>query len=389
MVIDEYIKLKGKTPLETKLAYLDVVKECRFYGAAIFEIEAPGDLSFNEPVDVAISAAGVQLVQSINREVAMVFACEEISDVQLDENTVSIMIGKPLESSTEVYEFCSDRAEEMVQLIRDYCGIRTAPAKERVYTESDLINLKTDVEAAQLKLVENEIVRVPGPDTFAAEMGQGPDKISDIIFKCEKASSASQTSDKVHFIIKKRLFDEPLKPCGVLVEDDFVRWQVVEDIKNDRYPLKMDDLITMAALTAQIQFGDAILGALENYTEFTTKVIPKRHLSDEMCDKIAAQHLKLVGKKAVECHELFMAVAKAQPLFGYTVFSVLQSYTNQLPRECWLAIGFDGIRILARRSLSIFATHPYADLINYIPAKNNILLVTENRTTLGSKYMSL
>ncbi|KAJ3082906.1 cytochrome c oxidase subunit 1 [Rhizoclosmatium hyalinum] len=151
------------------------------------------------------------------------------------------------------------------------------------------------------------------------------DKISDVIFKCEKASHASQTADKVHFIIKKRLFDEPLKPTDHPVEDEFVRWQVVEDIKNDRYPLKPDDLIVAAGLTAQIQFGDAVLGAVESYQEFSTKVIPKRLLSIEMSEKVAEQHAKFVGKSGRECHDQFMALAKIQPLFGYTVFSVLVS----------------------------------------------------------------
>ncbi|ORY43349.1 hypothetical protein BCR33DRAFT_766571 [Rhizoclosmatium globosum] len=682
MVIEEYIKLKGLSPIEAKLIYLETVRAFRFYGAAIFEIEAPGDLSFNEPIDVAVSAIGVQLVQSVSREIAMVFTADEIKDVQLDGRTVSIIIGKPSEASTEVYEFASERAEEMASLIRDYCGIRALVVRERIYSDNDIANLNRDVEGLQSRLLEHECVRVPGPDTLAAEMGQAgvggaktirgslimpksmmamksaasnsrtsspsssrkknafpvfgkvevppglyndvdwsfsttklassilapvhdasdfainlnlfileyigntkaatldrssklstafgtsiqriqrlfeqcielpilanelylqlikmtrthedktsyaciqmwrlmcvsvgvvvptipeimdylkahlrrceaidpkdklgekerskyakyalkglyqtirggkrlhppsseeiscamkrspmtirfyalnrqfralpihpsdsietiycnlmekfglaeasgfaiyqyyakselalfaEDKISDVIFKCEKASHASQTADKVHFIIKKRLFDEPLKPTDHPVEDEFVRWQVVEDIKNDRYPLKPDDLIVAAGLTAQIQFGDAVLGAVESYQEFSTKVIPKRLLSIEMSEKVAEQHAKFVGKSGRECHDQFMALAKIQPLFGYTVFSVLQSYTNQLPRECWLAIGFDGIRILARRSLSIFATHPFADLINYIPAKNNILLVTENRTTLGtSKYV--
>ncbi|KAI9341649.1 hypothetical protein BDR26DRAFT_894933 [Obelidium mucronatum] len=698
MVIEEYSKLKGKSSLEAKIEYLEIVKELRFYGAAVFEIESPGELAFNEPMDLAISAAGVQLIQAVSREIAMVFVAQEIKDVQLDEKTISIVIGKQTESVSEVYEFTSDRAEEMCSLIRDYRGIRISAVKERVYSEAEVANLKKGIEVARANLIENECVRIPGPDTFAAEMIQNPspgnsktirgslimpkslksmkpsgsssrsssqnagarkkstfavftksevpgsicldyvetdwafsttklvssilspqheasdfamslnifileyigltkgieapnrlsklnapiaayiqrmqrlleqcvdkpilanelylqiikmttknedktsyacaqmwklmcvcvgvvvptipdvldylkahlrrceavdpkdksekerskyanyalktlyqtirggkrmhppsseeigcamkrapmtirfyalnrqfralpihpsdsietiycnlmekfglgeasgfaiyqyyakselalfaeDKISDVIYKCEKASHASQTSDKVHFIIKKRLFDEPLKPSEHPIEDEFVRWQVVEDVKNDRYPLKPDDLILAAALTAQIQFGDAILGAMErlvdtrhlqglttnqnpfSYHEFSTKVIPKRLVSNEMDEKIAGEHGKLCGKSGKECHEQFMMM-KLTPVQQ-------QSYTNQLPRECWLAIGFDGIRILARRSLSIFATHPFADLINYIPAKNNILLVTENRTTLGSIQMGM
>ncbi|KAJ3028810.1 UNVERIFIED_CONTAM: cytochrome c oxidase subunit 1 [Siphonaria sp. JEL0065] len=564
MVIDEYAKLKGKPPVEAKLEYLNIVKALRFYGASLFEIESPGDLAFNEPIDIAISVTGVQLIQAVSREIAMVFAAEEIKDVQLDERTISIIIGKHSDSLTEVYEFTSNRSEEMASLIRDYCGIRVMAAKERVYSENDIANLKKGIEIARTNLIENECIRTPGPDSFAAEfipsttapgspktirgslimpkslmsmksvgstsrsasptssrkksgfgvftksdapddatadyseadwifsttklvasilapqheasdfamnlnifileyigLAKGveipnrlskltapvaayiqriqrlfeqclekpvlsnelylqiikmtsknadkvsyastqmwklmcvsvgvvtptipeimeylkahlrrceavdlkdksekeqskyanyalktlyqtirggkriyppsteeigcamkcspmtirfyalnrqfralpihssdsiesiycnlmdkfgiaeasgfaiyqyyakselalfaEDKISDVIFKCEKASFVSQTSDKVHFIIKKRLFDEPLKPSDHPAEEEFVRWQVVEDIKNDRYPLRQEDLITAAAFTAQIQFGDAALGAVERY----------------------------------------------------------------------------------------------------------------------------
>ncbi|KAJ3026859.1 UNVERIFIED_CONTAM: cytochrome c oxidase subunit 1, partial [Siphonaria sp. JEL0065] len=587
MVIEEYAKLKGKSPVDAKLEYLNIVKALRFYGAALFEIESPGDLAFNEPIDIAISVTGVQLIQAVSREIAMIFAAEEIKDVQLDERTISIVIGKHSDSLTEVYEFTSDRSEEMASLIRDYCGIRVIAVKERVYSENDVANLKKGIEIARTNLIDNECVRTPGPDSFAAEfipstttpgspktirgslimpkslmsmksagstsrsaspttnrkksgfgvftksdapddlvadyseadwvfsttklvasilapqheasdfamnlnifileyigLAKGvevpnrlskltapvaayiqrmqrlfeqclekpvlsnelylqiikmtnsdkvsyastqmwklmcisvgvviptipeimeylkahlrrceavdpkdksekerskyanyalktlyqtirggkrmyppsteeigcamkcspmtirfyalnrqfralpihpfdsiesiycnlmdkfglaeasgfaiyqyyakselalfaEDKISDVIFKCEKASFASQTSDKVHFIIKKRLFDEPLKPSDHPTEEEFVRWQVVEDIKNDRYPLKQEDLITAAAFTAQIQFGDAALGAVESYHEFSTKVIPKRLVSNDMDEKIATQH---------------------------------------------------------------------------------------------------
>ncbi|KAJ3347349.1 cytochrome c oxidase subunit 1 [Entophlyctis luteolus] len=216
------------------------------------------------------------------------------------------------------------------------------------------------------------------------------EKIADVVQRCERASINAQTSDKVHFIIKKRLFDEPSKKCKPC-EEDFVRWQIVEDIKNDRYPLKPEDIVACAAYMAQIQYGDAAMEVLDDYMGFASKVVPKRLLSEEMEDKIRTRHLELAGFDIHSCHAEFMKTVMNQPLFGHTVFSVLhiqQAYTSKLPRECWLAVGFDGVKILARRSLEISAAHPFSDLVNYIPAKNNILLVIENRSTLkAAKYV--
>ncbi|KAI8613158.1 P-loop containing nucleoside triphosphate hydrolase protein, partial [Chytriomyces sp. MP71] len=680
LVLDQYIQFSGMPIIQAKLSYLDVVRLSKFYGVTLYDVETNAELSFNEPILLGISATGVQIIQSLSREVVMIFSCEEVRDVKVEDQLISITVGRENDISTEVYEFFTERAEEVSTLMRDYIGIKNLTTRERVYTENDLINLKRDVERARYNLHQADIVRIPGPETlFSEKLGPGPgnsktvrgslimpkqaakvaapnsnrkrssfgaflkgdvpsavimdyvdadwsfsttrlvssiiasnsdvelwalslnafilefilqpkavnafgidvvqnsrvntvshfvskiqkfleqclenaylsnelylqlikmttkyndklaysclqmwkllcicvgvvlpnvpevldylkvhlrrceaidpkdkfaekekclfakyalktvyltakwgrriyppsaeeiisaskrspinvrfyalnrqfralpitpsdsiesiycnlmdkfglgeasgfaiyqyyakselalfaeDKISDVLYKCEKASAIANTSDRVHFIIKKRLFDEPLKATNSLTEDEFIRSQVMEDIKNDRFPLKTEDLVRMAALNAQIVYGDAALEAVESYGDFSARVIPKRVLNSEIVDTVATDHGKLGGMSSKSCHEEFMKLAKLQPLYGYTVFSVLQSYTNQLPRECWLAIGFDGIRILARRSLSIFATHPYADVINYIPAKNNILLVTENRSTLGtSKYV--
>ncbi|KAJ3266899.1 cytochrome c oxidase subunit 1 [Chytriomyces hyalinus] len=677
LVVDDYMHLSGMSQLQAKVAYLELIKTCKFYGTALFEVETMAELSFNEPIVLGVSIAGVQIIQAINRELVMIFSSDEIRDVKLEDQQISISIGRANDTATEIYDFFTERAEEVATIIRDYVGVKNLNTKERTYTESELTNLKQDVERARFVLHESEIVRIPGPETLAAErLGPGPgssktvrgslimskavppaekgrkrssfgaflrtdvpnavimdyvdadwsfsttrivssilasnseveswalslnafmmefitppkaagsfgidvvrssrsntvspfipklqklfdqclenpvltnelylqlikmttkfsekmafsclqmwklmsisvgvvlpsqpeildylkahlrrceavdpkdklsekekslfakyalktlyqtaksgkrvfppsteeifctskrspinlrfyalnrqfralpittsdsiesiycslmdkfglgeatgfaiyqyyakselalfaeDKISDVLYKCERASNMSQTSDKVHFIIKKRLFDEPLSRSNTLTEDEFIRSQIMEDIKNDRFPLKPEDMVHMAALNAQIAYGDSALGAIESYQEFSTKVIPKRLLKAEIVEQVLSEHAKLAGRSSKSCHDEFMNLAKLQPLYGYTVFSVLQSYTNQLPRECWLAVGFDGIRILARRSLAIFATHPYADVINYIPAKNNILLVTENRATLGtSKYV--
>ncbi|KAJ3135556.1 cytochrome c oxidase subunit 1 [Physocladia obscura] len=537
LIIEQYKLLMGQSQLSAKLEYLNLVKTFKFYGSTAFNVDNTGELVFNEPIQLLVSISGIKIVQVISREVAMIFLKDEIKDVTSGDGIVSIGVSSNLESVLEIYQFNCNQADELTSLAREYYGIKSSPKKVRIYTEAEIGSLSKDVATYRVNLIGADILRIPGPDSFAAEMlnnssnsnkqyrgtlilpkstnNRSPtpssskksssfalfsvkldgddsvmktysemdwsfsrskmvtsilaghydtadfsiglnsflsdfislpskpndndksalnslsceaidpkeksgilleqskyakyalktlyqsiksvariyppsadeincaakcnpltvrfyalnrqfralpinpsdsietiymslmkkfglseasgfaiyqyyakselalfaeDKITDIIYKCERASSISRTTDKVHFIIKKRLFDNPQKIDVLLCEEEFVRWQIVEDIKNDRYPLKSDDLITCAALTAQIMFGDAVLEAIE------------RLLSSEMIEKIKEKHVEFEGKESKFCHEQFMAL---------------------LTRECWLAVGFDGIKILARRSLII------------------------------------
>ncbi len=57
--------------------------------------------------------------------------------------------------------------------------------------------------------------------------------------------------------------------------------------------------------------------------------------------------------------------AGKNPLYGATVFEVLQTYTTTLPKNLWLAVNADGIHIMRRRSKEPLISYGYRNIVNY------------------------
>lgn len=61
---------------------------------------------------------------------------------------------------------------------------------------------------------------------------------------------------QIQYMIKKRLFTNPLVVSSNEVEEQLLLHQVLEDILHNRYPLTSDDAIYLTALRCQVDHGD-------------------------------------------------------------------------------------------------------------------------------------
>ena len=105
-------------------------------------------------------------------------------------------------------------------------------------------------------------------------------------------------------------------------------------------------------------------------------LIPK-HLRHRIHpDDVARKHSEYADLTADDCNEAFMAFVQQWPLYGSTVFEVIQAYTTTLPKNLWLAVNEVGIHILKRRDKEPLVTYDYRSIVNYRLA---IELIIENR----------
>ena len=94
-------------------------------------------------------------------------------------------------------------------------------------------------------------------------------------------------------------------------------------------------------------------------------LIPK-HLRHRIHpDEIARKHSEYTDLSAEDCNEAFMAFVQQWPLYGATVFEVIQAYTTTLPKNLWLAVNEIGIHILKRRDKEPLVTYEYKSIVNY------------------------
>ncbi|KAI8853563.1 hypothetical protein BC829DRAFT_382346 [Chytridium lagenaria] len=162
----------------------------------------------------------------------------------------------------------------------------------------------------------------------------GDEKIADVLYKCEKEAALGSTFQK----LKKSLS----------------RAQAIEEIRTDSFPLSLDDSIHAAALCAQALYGECEDSELE---EFMNRHFSKRYISSESETLLMRKHAEFSGKSHADAKNIFMNL------------SAHQSYTNEIPGECWMAVSVRG---------SPLVTHTYDEILSCSPSKKSILLITES-----------
>ena len=93
--------------------------------------------------------------------------------------------------------------------------------------------------------------------------------------------------------------------------------------------------------------------------------LPKHMRSMVPPEDIAAQHKKLGSLSNEECNRQYLSFVQKWPLYGSTIFEVLQSYTTTLPKNLWLAVNHNGIHILRRRAKEPLLSYNYQSIVNY------------------------
>ncbi|RKO92668.1 P-loop containing nucleoside triphosphate hydrolase protein [Blyttiomyces helicus] len=212
------------------------------------------------------------------------------------------------------------------------------------------------------------------------------EKISDLLYKWEKQAKDDGTSERVHFVLKKRLFVEPHKPCQTDVEESLVLAQALADIKGDLYPINEAEAIQISALSAQAIHGDVVSGSPFSYKEWCTKTMPPRLIRPSTAGRIEERHMELLGTKQPVAKQEIMQFIRSWPLYGSGIFEVYQSYSNEIPSECWLAVSKDSIHIVARQTKEPLVSHKFEKIVSCNPSQNCLLLIIDNMAT-GAKYV--
>lgn len=276
------------------------------------------------------------------------------------------------------------------------CAVRRAPIYSRFYfMDGEFRALMFDSAATTAEVVTMVKERIGlGPsvtgfslfEVFGAlERNMLPwEKVPDAIFKWEKYAKSTHSQKELHLTFKKRLFLGPFQIPATQVEFDLTFWQAVDDLRTDRFPVTVEEASQLAALRAQVELGD--WDSRSNYDEVIEQYLPKHYRAVVDPLDIAEHHKKLKGKDAKTCNVLFLKFIMCWPLYGSTIFEVVQSYTSTLPKNLWLAVNESGIHIMRRRTREPLISYEYRSIVNYSPSLRNLMIVTESLTR-GTKFV--
>lgn len=210
------------------------------------------------------------------------------------------------------------------------------------------------------------------------------EKVADAIYKWEKYARNTRVEKELRLTFKKRLFLGPFDIPKGQVEFDLTLYQALDSVRNDTFPITVQEGCQIAAVRAQVESGD--WDPATTYDAVIEKYLPKYMRTAIDTKEIAMHHQQLKGKSAHDCNILFLKFAMSWKLYGSTVFEVLQSYTSTLPKNLWLAVNEDGVHILRRRTKEPLISYAYKDIVNYSPSLKNLMIVTESLTR-GPKFV--
>ncbi|KAH0620714.1 hypothetical protein JD844_021414 [Phrynosoma platyrhinos] len=198
---------------------------------------------------------------------------------------------------------------------------------------------------------------------------QGPMKICDIISKWEQALKELNPGKYeggtriVKLTYKNRLYFRSQAKGETDRERLLLAFQVNGEIVSGRFPVNKELALEMAALMAQVEYGDM---------DRPVQSSPGGRLAD----RLATKWMMLQGCSLQECVRIYLTVARKWPLFGAKLFTakpVLPSPLEDAP--LWIAVNEDGISILEYNTLHLKLAYSYSSVLTFGGYHDDFMIV--------------
>uniref|UniRef100_G1QIV6 Pleckstrin homology, MyTH4 and FERM domain containing H1 n=1 Tax=Nomascus leucogenys TaxID=61853 RepID=G1QIV6_NOMLE len=230
---------------------------------------------------------------------------------------------------------------------------------------------------------------------------QGSVKICDAISKWEQAmkelhSGKSEGGTRVvKLMYKNRLYFRSQVKGETDRERLLLASQTSREIVAGRFPVNKELALEMAALMAQVEYGDLEKPALPGpggtspakaqhlLQQVLDRFYPRRyrhgapleqlrHLADMLTTKWAT----LQGCSPPECIRIYLTVARKWPFFGAKLFAAQPAQLSSKEHALvWIAVNEDGVSILDHNTMQVHVTYPYSSVTTFGGCRDDFMLV--------------
>ncbi|XP_005998342.1 pleckstrin homology domain-containing family H member 2 [Latimeria chalumnae] len=239
---------------------------------------------------------------------------------------------------------------------------------------------------------------------------QGHIKICDIISKWEMASKEQnpgkfEGSRTVRLTYKNRLYFSMQVRGEAEREKLLLMYQTNDQIVNGQFPVNKELALEMAALVAQVEFGDferpfsTPAGQVTSHSksnqalkQVLERFYPKKYRHGcaeeqlrQLRQRLSTRWMALRGRTAADCIRIYLTVARKWPFFGAKLFAakpITPSPFDSSP--VWLAVHEDGISILEYSSMRLIVSYVHKSLMTFGGCRKDFMLVVGQ--TIGNSH---
>ncbi|ELW48078.1 Pleckstrin homology domain-containing family H member 1 [Tupaia chinensis] len=239
---------------------------------------------------------------------------------------------------------------------------------------------------------------------------QGSVKICDAISKWEQAlkelhpRKSEGGTRVVKLMYKNRLYFRSQVKGETERERLLLASQTSGEIVAGRFPVNKELALEMAALMAQVEYGDLEKPILPGpgsappakaqhlLQQVLDKFYPRRYrhgappeqlklLTDMLTTKWAA----LQGCSPSECIRIYLTVARKWPFFGAKLFVAQPAQLSSKESTLvWIAVNEDGVSILDHTTMQVQVTYPYSSVMTFGGCRDDFMLVIRSHPDQGS-----
>ncbi|XP_025864231.1 pleckstrin homology domain-containing family H member 1 isoform X3 [Vulpes vulpes] len=235
-------------------------------------------------------------------------------------------------------------------------------------------------------------------------------KICDAISKWEQAlkelhsGKAEGGTRVVKLMYKNRLYFRSQVKGETERERLLLASQTSGEIVAGRFPVNKELALEMAALMAQVEYGDLerpsppgpgspLPTKVQHHLQHVLdRFYPRRyrhgapseqlrHLADLLTTKWAA----LQGCSPPECIRIYLTVARKWPFFGAKLFAARPAQLSSKESTLvWIAVNEDGVSILDHNTMQVHITYPYSSVMTFGGCRDDFMLVIRSIPDQGS-----
>ncbi|KAJ8289151.1 hypothetical protein COCON_G00018100 [Conger conger] len=244
-------------------------------------------------------------------------------------------------------------------------------------------------------------------------------KICDVISKWEQAlkelhPGKYEGTRIVRLTYKSRLCFRAQAKGETERERLLLAYQVNDEVLKGHFPVNKELALEVAALMAQVEYGDLDRPAASSPGSSPPKVqqtlvqvlerfYPKRYRQDcspdqlrpaqdcspdqlrDLLERLATKWTVLRGCSMPECVRIYLTVARKWPLFGAKLFS-----TKPVPPcamedhpQLWLAVNEDGLSVLEFNTMHLLVTYSYQSVITFGGCRDDFMVVVSQMRDQG------